>query len=180
MTTQENKVLVSSQQTKTAAAIAEKIIGQAVEKFGMLGVAVVVMMVFYTTADVTLRYFFNKPIADVYELTGFMMLIVGCLTIAWCALTDQHVKVDILVKLLSPRLQNILMLINNLLVSGVSLLMVVQTFKFGMYMLETGAHTTLVKMPYYPFYFIMALGFCLLFFAMLMMLVRSFYKVVKG
>ena len=108
------------------------------------------------------------------------MLIVGCLTIAWCALTDQHVKVDILVKLLSPRLQNILMLINNLLVTGVSLLMVVQTFKFGMYMLETGAHTTLVKMPYYPVYFIMALGFCLLFFAMLMMLVRSFYKVVKG
>ena len=178
MTTQENKVLVSSQQTKTAAATAEKIIGQAIEKFGMIGVAVVVIMVFYTTADVTLRYFFNKPIADVYELTGFMMLIVGCLTIAWCALTDQHVKVDILVKLLSPRLQNILMLLNNLLVSGVSLLMVVQTFKFGMYMLETGAHTTLIKMPYYPFYFIMA-QFLPVVFAMLMMLIRSFYKVVK-
>lgn len=180
MTTRADKVPEPLQQTKTAVGLTEKIIEQAAEKFGMIGVGVVVIMVFFTTTDVLLRFLFNKPIAEVYTLTGFMMLIVGSLTMAWCALTDKHIKVDILVKLFNPRLQNIIIILNNLLVTGVSLLMAVQTLKFGFYMLETGAHPTLLKLPYYPFYFIMTFGFCLLFFAMLILLARSVYKVVKG
>lgn len=181
MTTRANKAVPESSPPITKAAnVAEKAITQISEKMGMVAIVVVVAMVFFTTTDVILRYFFNAPISEVYELTGFMMLICGCLTLAWCAMSDKHVRVDVVVKLLKPRAQEILNTINYLMVLGACILMVVTSFKLGLYMMETGAHPTLIKLPYYPFYFILTLGFVLLFFAVLTLLVRSVCKAVKG
>jgi len=183
MTTRANKAVPESSpptQLMKTAKKAETAITQVSEKMGMIAIVVVVIMVFFTTTDVILRYFFNAPISEVYELTGFMMLICGCLTLAWCAMTDKHVRVDVVVKLMKPRIQEILNTINHLVVAGACILMTATSYKFALYMMETGAHPTLIKLPYYPFYFIVAFGFALLFFAVMTLLVRSVYKVVKG
>lgn len=180
MKTQANNEPVSSQQMRPGKVTAETVINQAAEKMGLVALGVVVVMVFFTTTDVFLRYFFNAPISEVYELTGFMMLICGCLTLAWCSVTGKHVSVDVLVQYFNPRLQEVLNILNYLMVMGVCLLMVVQTYNFGLYMIESGAHPTLIKLPYYPFYFLMTLGFCSMFFAVLPLLIRSVYKAVKG
>ena len=183
MTTRANKAVPESSPPiplMKAANTAEKAITQMAEKMGMIAIVVVVIMVFFTTTDVILRYFFNAPISEVYEITGFMMLICGCLTLAWCALTDKHVRVDIVVRLMSPRIQEILNTLNYLMVAGACILITVASYKFALYMMETGAHPTLIKIPYYPFYFIVAIGFALLFFAVMTLLVRSVYKAVRG
>lgn len=179
MTKRTNKALPMSSLSMWFFKKVEMGIEEIAEKMGMVAIGVVTIMVFFTTTDVALRYFFLKPIAGVYELTGFMMLICCCLTLAWCAITGKHVKVDVLVKFFNPRIQEILTIFNYLVVMGGSLLIVVQSYKFGLFMMKTGGHPPLLKLPYYPFYFIITLGFCLLFLVTLILLVRSVYKVVK-
>jgi len=161
------------------AGTAEKIVVHATEKVAIVAMLVLTVMVCFTTTDVILRGIFNKPIAEVYELTGFMMLICGCLTLAWCALGDQHVKVEILVSRFNPRIQNILAVVNHLLVMGVCFLLARQSYVMGVFMWERGDHPTLLKVPYAPFYFIITFGVGLFFLVMISRLVRSIHKVVK-
>ena len=161
------------------ASVAEKVIVQLSEKLAIVAMLVLTGMVLFTTTDVVLRFFFNKPISEVYELTGFMMLICGCLTLAWCALNDQHVKVEILVGRFNPRVRAVLSTVNHLVVLGVCFLLARESFVIGMFMKERGDHPTLLDVPYFPFYFIITLGAGLLFLVMLIRLVRSIRKVVK-
>ncbi|MBA7696092.1 hypothetical protein ES703_104734 [subsurface metagenome] len=60
-----------------------------------------------------------------------------------------------------------------------SVLLGVQAIRGAMVVRQLGGASELTKIPYYPFYFIVAFGFVLLFLAMVTLLVRSVHRVVK-
>jgi TRAP-type transport system small permease protein len=78
--------------------------------------ALLVCSVILVVADVLGRYFFQRPIGWVFELTEHILVAVPFLGMAWLVRrAGGHVRVEIVVQLLPPRLQ-------SLLNAGVSLL----------------------------------------------------------
>lgn len=66
------------------------------------------------------RYFFGKPISQIFEITGYLMYAVPLLAAPWILKLDRHVCVDVLVDSLSESKKNLLQLLNyfiSLLVS---------------------------------------------------------------
>jgi len=62
----------------------------------LLGGAALVLLMFYTVLDVTLRYGFNRPFSGSLEFTEFAMTVIVFLGLAYCGWTGGHVAVDIL------------------------------------------------------------------------------------
>jgi TRAP-type C4-dicarboxylate transport system permease small subunit len=59
----------------------------------------------FVTIDVVARYFFNRPLAWVFEATEYFMLYIPFLGMAWLVRRDGHVRIDLLVNALTPRAQ---------------------------------------------------------------------------
>ena len=66
-----------------------------------------VAMMLLTVSDVFLRYAFRRPIFGSTEITEIMIVMLGFLGLAWCAVKGGHLKVDLLMSRFSPRLQAI-------------------------------------------------------------------------
>ena len=110
---------------------AEKIINGVSETFGVLAVVVLVFMMLLTVMDVILRYFFNNPITASAEITEYMMVVVGFLGMAWCALKGGHIKVELIVGRWPQRGQAVINIINALLILGVCTLIASRSFAEG-------------------------------------------------
>ncbi len=59
----------------------------------------------FVTIDVIARYFFNRPMAWVFEATEYFMLYIPFLGMAWLVRREGHVRIDLLVNALTPRMQ---------------------------------------------------------------------------
>ena len=68
---------------------------------------VLAAMMFLTVSDVLLRYFLRRPILGATELTENMMVCLAFLGLAWCAVQEGHLKVDLVMTHFSPRVQAI-------------------------------------------------------------------------
>lgn len=81
--------------------------------------ALVCLMIVVSTLavaiDVVARYFFNRPLAWVFEMTEYFMLYAVFFGIAALVRRDRHVRIDIVVQSLNPRAQLVLDLICSVL-----------------------------------------------------------------
>lgn len=136
-------------------------------------------MMMFTVTDVCLRYFFNNPIKGSNQTTEFLMVVVGFLGLAWCALKGMHIKVNLIVGRFSERTQSILDTVNHIIVIGVCALIASQLWRETLVVLARGRASDLTGIPYYPFYFIAGFGFFLLFLVAISLLVQSITKALK-
>ena len=58
--------------------------------------------------EIIMRYLFNRPTRWVVEFSEYMLLYMAFLAGAWVLRSDGHVKVDMLVEVLPPRVQAVL------------------------------------------------------------------------
>lgn len=63
--------------------------------------------------DVVLRYFFNRPVAWVLEISEYILLYVTFMATAWVLRDESHIKVDLLVNRLSPERQSLISIITS-------------------------------------------------------------------
>jgi C4-dicarboxylate transporter DctQ subunit len=157
----------------------EKRINQISEIFGVVAVVVLVCMMMLTVCDVCLRYFFNRPIMASMEITEYMMVIVGFLGLAWCALKGMHIKVQLIVGRFSEKAQAIVDTINHVIILGLCVLIASQSLTEGFVAKEMGIASEITDTPHYPFYFIIVFGYILLFFVMIPLLVQAIKKAAK-
>jgi len=76
----------------------------AVERWLSYGSAIILGVLFLLTAtDVILRYLFNCPMSGVYELTGYLLLAIICLSIAYLQGKRGHIALEFLVSRLPPK-----------------------------------------------------------------------------
>ena len=158
---------------------AENRISQISEIFGVVAVVVLVCMMMLTVCDVVLRYFFNRPIMASAEITEYMMVIVGFLGLAWCALKGMHIKVQLIVGRFSERAQGIVDTINLIVIIGLCILIAWRSFSESMVAEEMGRASDITDIPTYPFYYVIVFGYILLFFVMIPFLVRAINKAMK-
>jgi len=65
----------------------------------------VFIMIFPTTVDVILRYVFNAPLPEIFQLTEFMMVGLVYLAIAYVQSLKEHIKIEIVTSRLPLRIQ---------------------------------------------------------------------------
>ena len=66
----------------------------------------VFIMIFPTTLDVILRYIFNAPLPDIFQLTEFMMVGLVYLAIAYVQSIKDHIKIELVTSRLPQKLQD--------------------------------------------------------------------------
>jgi TRAP-type C4-dicarboxylate transport system permease small subunit len=158
---------------------AERVINALSEGFGVIAVIVLICMMLLTVTDVVLRYFFNNPIQASAEITEYMMVIVGFLGMAWCALKGGHIKVELIVGRFPQRGQAIINVINAVLIIGVCALIGIRSLAEGFMAREMGMASDITDIARYPFYWVILFGYVLLFLVMLSILVQNIRKAVK-
>jgi TRAP-type C4-dicarboxylate transport system permease small subunit len=153
-----------------------KIIDSLNRWLGYLSSVVLGLMMLLTVCDVCGRYFFNHPITGATEISRLMMVIIVFPALGWAALGKMHVRVDLVVTRLSPRVQGI--------IGTITLLIALSTYAIITWrsLLESAVvnrQTSLLQLPYTPFYWIMSVGFAMFCLAIVVLVIENFIKAVK-
>jgi TRAP-type C4-dicarboxylate transport system permease small subunit len=143
---------------------------------GYLAVTVLGLMMLLTVADVSGRYFFNSPISGATEISRLMMVLIVFPALGWAALGKTHVRVDLLVTRFPPRAQAIINIITLLIALGTYFVITWQSF-----LESTVVHrqTSLLQIPFTPFYWVMSVGLAVFCLAIVVLLIENFIKAVK-
>lgn len=132
-----------------------------------IGVAVLVVIMFLTAADVIGRYVFNRPILGAVELIEFMMAIVVAFCIAYCAVMKGHVRVELVVERLPQRAQAIIDSITSLLGFGLFSLIAWRSFVHLNVVFDSKATSLVLLIPVFPFVGVVTL--CSAMFALVLL-----------
>jgi TRAP-type C4-dicarboxylate transport system permease small subunit len=141
---------------------------------GYIATGVLGLMMLLTVADVFMRYFFNAPITGTTEITELMLVIVIFPALAWCALTQRHVRVDLFVSRFSPLVQAVIDAITHLLALAIFIVITWQSFLEAM---EVRSTTSLISLPYAPFYWIMSFGLVLFCLSIVVLVIEYLIKI---
>ena len=121
------------------------------------------------------------PLLGAYEWVGFLMVLVNGLSVAYCALQDGHVSVDLLTQKLSTAKQAYVEAIINFFSTIFLLLVSWQALLYAGSLKLTGEVSLTTEIPVYPFVYVLAIGFLLFALNYLVKLLKSLgiYKVVE-
>jgi TRAP-type C4-dicarboxylate transport system permease small subunit len=157
-----------------------KIINSLSRMMNVAASGVLAAMMFLTVSDVFLRYFLRRPILGATELTENMMVCLAFLGLAWCALQEGHLKVDLVITNFSPRVQAIVDSITSC--AGLILVGLIawRSFLEGMVVQQLHIVSSLLKLPAFPFYYVLALGCAMLCLVMVIHLIQNIHNAVKG
>ena len=157
-----------------------KIIYSIAGKGGFIGSLTMMGLVLLTVADVVLRYFFNSPILGSFELTEFSLILLVFFAIPWGTAQKVNVRVDLLVGTLPARIRAIFDSITCFISLLVTALFAWYTIPQAKYMMKLGSESDMLEIPLWPFYFVVALGFFLLFFVLIGNLIDFIKEAKKG
>jgi TRAP-type C4-dicarboxylate transport system permease small subunit len=125
----------------------------------------VFVMIFPTTLDVILRYIFNAPLPEMFQLTEFMMVAVVYLAIAYVQQLKDHIKIDIVTQWLPQKVQVALDLFGYLVGLVIFTIITWQTGRLAWEAWDTQDYTMgIVQFPLWPAKSILPIGvglFCL-------------------
>jgi len=119
---------------------------------------VLLLLALLTTADVVGRYFFNAPIIGVFDLTHFSVLIMVFLGLGYCGFRGGHVAIEFLYDRLNRKTARILDRLINLVGCILFVVIAWQSVVQSIDVKKYGEASQLLLIPYYPFYWLLALG----------------------
>ena len=115
-------------------------------------------MMFLTSSDVAARYF-GHPIKGTYDMVGLLGGMAIALSIAYSQLNGKHVAMEFIASLPFKRIQTAIKTIACLLSIGMYALIAWQCTVFGTQLWETGRLSDTVRIPLFPFAYVVSLGF---------------------
>ena len=135
------------------------------------GIVLVGLMV-VTFVDVAARYFLNRPLGGVFDLSQLGVVIITFFSLAYCETQRAHVSIEVLFNPLSRPVKRIVTRITNL--AGASLMFTIgwQSFIASFDSMELNESSNLLLIPFYPFFWVVAFGS---FIFGLVMLLRVLY-----
>jgi TRAP-type C4-dicarboxylate transport system permease small subunit len=158
---------------------AENILNRIVTAAGMGSTVLLGIMMMLTVFDVVLRYVFDRPIPGGMELTEYLMVCVGTLGLAWCALQGAHIKVELIVSKFPPRLQKVMDSFNYILLIAVSGLIASQTFVRAGTVRELGVASAMLDVPQYPFVLVSSFSYLLLFLTAIVLMIHAISSLIS-
>ena len=158
---------------------AEKIVTWIVTAAGIGSTVLLIVMMMLTVTDVLLRYVFDQPIKGSMELTEYIMVCVGTLGLAWCALQGAHIKVELIVSKFSQRTQKYIDSFNYILLIGVSGIIAWQTFVRAGTVQRLGVSSAMLEVPQQPFVLVVSFSYLLLFLTSIMLLIYAISSLIS-
>lgn len=140
---------------------------------GIAGLLVLAMVV-HVSADVTMRYVFEKPLdATILYVSVFYMIAIAFLPLGLVEQKDSHIAVELLVERFPDRIQTVLMFFATLITAIVAVAVTIRTGEEAMAKYATGAYSIEAggKILTWPSYFYLPVGFG-------MMAVVSIWKLI--
>jgi TRAP-type C4-dicarboxylate transport system permease small subunit len=141
--------------------------------------AAVVAMLLLVVGNILLRIVW-KPILGTYDLAGFIGAILIAFAIGYCALQRGHIQVELLVARLPERVQGIIDSITGILSLGIFSLITWQCNLLANHIRRVGEVSMSAHISYYPYIYGVAFGCGLLCMVILVDLIKSLVKVMKG
>ncbi len=99
------------------------IFDRTVDLLSNLASIILIFMMLAVGADVVMRYFFSRPMVWLNEVVGALLLYFTFLVATWVLRREGHVRMDLVVRRLSPRVQTILDIIASILGVIISLVL---------------------------------------------------------
>jgi len=158
---------------------AEKILNRIVKIAGMASTVLLGIMMMLTVVDVVLRYVFDRPIMGGMEMTEYLMVCVGTLGLAWCALQGAHIRVDLVVSKFPQKAQKFIDSTNYLLLIAVSGIIASQTFMRAGTVRELGVTSAMLDIPQYPFVLVASFSYLLLFLTSIMLFIHAMSSLIS-
>ena len=144
--------------------------------FNLLAAASLTAMILLTSIDVSMRYFFNRPIAATYDLVSLMGAIVAAFAMPYTMLMRGHVAVDLLVRKLSEKKQLAVETTTHVVGILLFLIMVWQCYVLASDMKAAGEVMPTILLPFHPIVYAMSVCFFMLCLAILVNLLKIWLK----
>ncbi|MFC1902893.1 TRAP transporter small permease [Chloroflexota bacterium] len=129
-----------------------------------LAACVLIFTMLAVCTEIVMRYFLNRPLIWVNEVTEVLLIYITFLGAAWLLRREGHVKVDILVAHLGQRTQAFLGIISSIIGLSICIVLVLYGIEVsGDYMKRGLFEPTLLELPKGPLLTIIPIGFFLLF-----------------
>ena len=141
--------------------------------FNGIGLFFLALMVLFITADAVLRYVFNSPIQNSYEIVESMMVFAFSFGIAYAQRYKSHVAVSLVVSMLRPKVQAIVDSLIYFMCMGFLSLVTWQIFVMAKVVsvrgdVSIGSLAGLGHVPIYLFYYL--LGFACTVFTLVLLI----------
>lgn len=146
---------------------------------GNITMVAIVLVVLLVVTDVCLRRFFNAPFQGTHELSNLAFSMIVFLPLAWCALKDSHVQLNLVVKRFPKTMQlsiRVVMMFITVVILG---LMSWQILVQGTKLQAANRETALLEIPMHPFLYLASFGSIMLTLAFLIKFTRSLSNVIK-
>ena len=135
-----------------------KIVSPISRVLGDISMAVIVVLMLLVVVDVCLRRFFNSPIRGSHDLSGLGFSIVVFLPMAWCALKEGHVDLNILVSRFPKSARLGIEVIILFITTGTLGVTSWQLLMQGIRLQNMNAETPILGIPFSPFLYLATLG----------------------
>ena len=149
--------------------------------FAFFGCILITFIVLSVTADVFMRFFFNRPISWVVEITEYMLSAFTFFAISWVLKNEGHVVLDVVINRLTARNRAALNTIISILSAGIcgvifwyGLSNMLYHFREGTMIVEKT-----IDLPKAPILIVLPLGF-LMFFIQFLRRAHGFLRIWKG
>ena len=148
---------------------------------GGIAVSSIMMLflMFYISADVIARYFFNAPLAGTLEMSRLMLVAIVFLAIAFTQSQQGNVKIEFLLNRLSVRKQAAVSILYSLIGIAIFALMAKQGFVHALLDLRYGVTTDIIHFPLFPAKLLVPLGASLMILQLLVDIIRHIQQVVE-
>jgi C4-dicarboxylate transporter DctQ subunit len=143
-----------------ASIIFDRIIDLAVILAGIL----LIFVILSVCAEVFLRYFLGRPTVWVVEISGYALLYITFLVVAWVQRRGGHVKMDLVFNHLNRTVQSVVNIITSLICAAACFILTWYGAKTTLYFFERGYPTpTPLRIPKFIIIVIIFVGSLLLF-----------------
>jgi len=124
------------------------------------------------TMNVALRVF-QVPVSGTYEVVSFLGAIVSAGALGYTQKRKDHIVVDILSDKFPAKVKRILDRVSNALILAFFSIVSWQTFVYAKRLMRTGELSETLKIAYFPFVFLVSLGFAVLALTVFLDLIES-------
>lgn len=123
-------------------------------------------------ANILGRTLLQRSILGTYEMVSFLTAAVVGLALARCAVENSHIAIDFILDRLPARLQRLVDLLLGIPVFLFLLLATYNLFVYGARIAQSGEVSPTTKLIFYPFIYMVALGFLVLSLTVLVKLLK--------
>ncbi len=130
----------------------------------LVATSLLILITLTTITEIIMRTFWGRPIMGTVELTGYTLLFITFLGTAWLLREDGHVKMDVVLSRLRPRIQSTLNIITSILGAIICLVIAWYGVKVSWYSFQTNYRAiSELEIPLFPILIVIPVGTFLLF-----------------